>query len=133
MSPFPVDRLAAYRFSAIALLGCVRRLAVRKGWMRPKPRRGYAAAFLPASAPSASRVARIVEATVVGLSAVIVLTAWQSGGSLATPVVGPPIFDVAFACLAAAAGLAVLAALLGRTSIGAGVMFASHSLLRDRP
>ncbi len=104
-------------------------LARRKGWTL-SGRRYRVGRFLPSSAPSASRTARIVETTVLGASATVIIAidaTWQSTGGLMLMLdeLQPryaTVNVIMFVCAVAGATVAVLITLLGRTAIGTIVM-----------
>jgi hypothetical protein len=99
-------------------------LAYRKGWLFPDLR------FLPASAPPPSRVARIVEAAVLGISGCIIVLATaprsQSTGCYGNLSEFVPKYAtlhiILFVGALAGVGLAALVALWGRTKASAIIL-----------
>ncbi len=76
----------------------------------------------------AQTASRIVEATVLALAAAIILASWPAFSGNMVSLEHRTADDIVFACVVAAAGIAVLAALLGRTGIGAGVLIAAITI-----
>ena len=97
-------------------------LARRKGWTLTG-RRYPSGRFLPSSAPSASRTARVVDAAVLGASGAIIIAiaaTWRSTGGLMLMLDElQPQYATAniimFVCAVVGAAVAVLITLLGRT------------------
>lgn len=104
-------------------------LAVRRGWLHPG-RCQRPGVFLPASAPPAARIARIVETTVLGAAGILILaiaaTSRSTGGYLLMlDEISPAYATVnVLMFLGAAAGvaLALVIAYRGRTAGGALVL-----------
>ena len=104
-------------------------LARRRGWIL-SGRRFAVGSFLPSSPPSAGRTARIVETTVLGASAAVIIAiaaTWRSTGGLMLMLdeLHPQYATVnviMFVCAVAGAAVALLITLLGRTAVGAIVM-----------
>ncbi len=96
-------------------------VAARRGWVSARPRRG-AATFLPASAPAAGGVARTVEATVLGVAALVILVGWRVLVGQLPGAAQSTSSQVLFVCVAIGAGIAVLLAIRGRTRAGASLL-----------
>jgi len=100
-------------------------LARRKGWTL-SGRRYAGGRFLPSSAPSAGRTARIVDATVLGVSAAIIIavaaTRRNAGGLMLMLDELQPQYATAnvimFICAVVGAAVAVFITLLGRAVTG---------------
>jgi hypothetical protein len=102
--------------------------AVKKGWVAADRTFGRAGTFLPASAPPACGIARLVEATIIGAAAVVTLAVWHAVGEQPTFSMHPLVAQIAFVCVSIAGGVAVLATILGRTNVGVIVAMTSVAI-----
>jgi len=125
----PVGALSQSMFAMIAPgqlsllvgvpVGALVWIAFRRGWIFPGSRFQAAGKFLPASAPAPVRVARLVEAAVLGIvGGILVLIMAPRSGFYDHSILNV----VLFGCELAVVGLAILVVLSGRTKAGAILM-----------
>ena len=115
---------------AAGLVAALVWFAFRKGWVGGGSRLQRIGAFLPASASSPRRVARLVEATVLSMAGVMILavaaTTPSTNGYILNldrlPAEYATVSVVLFICAVLGVGVSILIAILGRTAAAAVVM-----------
>jgi hypothetical protein len=109
-----------------ALISAICWLVAHKGWTHAGRCSKCNEGFLPRSAPSASRTARIVEATLIGAAAIVIIAffaTWPTYGGYLL-MLGQLQHECAhlqlikLACVVAGACIAIIFALFGRTFVG---------------